>query len=83
MAGLDKREQREALPEPQAPRLCGLNHSRERTLFSLRAMFADHVCFAIDITAATIIQCIPGLGALFYALFSVTFYIHTDSFPFI
>lgn len=68
MVEQDKREQRDALPELQALCLSGLNHSQVRTLFPLRALFADLVCFAVGITSAMIMHRISVLGTLFCAI---------------
>lgn len=68
MAGQNKRDQLETLPELQALCLCGLNQGNVKILFPLRSLFADLVCFAIGIIAAMIIQSISGLGTLFCAI---------------
>lgn len=64
MAGQNKREQRESLPEFQALRSCGMQHAQIGKLLPLRALFADLVCFAVGITVAMIMQRISWFGTL-------------------
>lgn len=75
MAGQNKRELQEALPELQALSLSGLNYSQVRTIFPLRAILADLVCFAVGITAAMILQSISLLGILFCAICSILHFV--------
>lgn len=64
MAGQNKREQQDALPQLQALCLCGLNQKQVGMLFVLRTLLTDLVCFAVGITGAMILQQISWFGAL-------------------
>lgn len=64
MAGQNKRERHEALPQLQALCLCGLNQGQAGMLFVLRTLFTELTCFAVGITVAMILQQISWFGAL-------------------
>lgn len=64
MAGQNKRERHEALPQLQALCLCGLNQGQAGMLFVLRTLFTGLTCFAVGITVAMILQQISWFGAL-------------------
>lgn len=64
MAGQNKSERHEALPQLQALCYCGLNPGQVGMLFVLRTLLTDLVCFAGGITGAMILQQISWFGAL-------------------
>lgn len=64
MAGQNKRERQEALPQFQALCLCGINPGQIGMLFVLRTLLTDLVCFAVGITVAMTMQQISWFGAL-------------------
>lgn len=64
MAGQNKSERHEALPQLQALCLCGLNQGQAGMLFVLRTLFTELTCFAVGITVAMILQQISWFGAL-------------------
>ena len=64
MAGQNKRERQEALPQLQALCLCGLNQGQVGMLFVLRTLFTELACFAVGIMVAMILQRISWWGML-------------------
>ncbi len=64
MAGQNKRERQEALPQLQALCLCGLNQGQVGMLFVLRTLFTELTCFAVGIMGAIILQRISSWGIL-------------------
>lgn len=64
MAGQNKRELQEALPQLQVLCLCGLNSRQVGMLFVLRTLLTNLVCFAVGITVAMTMQQISWFGAL-------------------
>lgn len=64
MAGQNKRERQEALPQLQALCLCGLNQGQGGMLFVLRTLFTDLACFAVGTTMAMIMRRVSWLGTL-------------------
>lgn len=75
MAGQNKREQQEALPQLQALCLCGFNQGQVGMLFVLRTLLADLVCFAVGIATAMMMQSISGLGTLFCAICFISHFV--------
>lgn len=64
MAGQNRREQQEALPQLQALCLCGFNSRQVGMLFVLRTLLTDLVCFTVGITGAMILQQLSWFGTL-------------------
>ena len=68
MAGQNKRELQEALPQLQALCLCGMSLSQIRLLYPIRTVFAELFCILTVMTLATIVGYISYLGILYVML---------------
>lgn len=64
MAGQNRQEQQEALPQLQALCLCGINPGQVGLLFVVRTLFAGLICFTVGMAVAMIMQRISWLGIL-------------------
>lgn len=65
MAGQNKRELQEALPQLQALCLCGMSLSQIRLLYPIRTVFAELLCILAAIALARIAVKISGLETSF------------------